>query len=65
MANAYIWTEQIQKSAIAKCSVVSAVERTDGRNIQEQVLNNLTDESILKGPSELQQEMQVGRKYKE
>lgn len=49
MANAYIWTEQIQKSTIAKHSVLSAVERTDGRNIQEQVLNNLTDQPILKG----------------
>lgn len=62
MANAYIWTEQIRKSTIAKRSVLSAAERTDGRNIQEQVLNNLTDQSVLKGTSELELEMRVSKK---
>ena len=62
MANAYFWTEQIQKSAMAKRCVLSAAGRTDGRNIQEQVLNNLTDQSVLKGTSELELEMQVSKK---
>lgn len=62
MANAYVWTEQIQKSTIAKRSVVSAAERTDGRNIQEQVLNNLTGQSVLKGTGELELEMRVSKR---